>query len=375
MSEESVRIIEVGTKKELHDYIMLPFSLYRQDSFYSPELIKDQFIHFSPSNPFFKHSEVKLFLALKGKKAVGRVSAIINYRHLDFHKDEAGFFGFFESINDEAVSFKLLDAVANFLKKRNLKIIRGPMNFSTNEYCGFLLHGFDSPPMIMTPFNPPYYNDLMESYGMRKAKDLYAFIYNMKDELPEKVQKIASIAEKSGITTRALDKKNFISDMLAFRDVYNSAWANNWGFIPLSEEELFYSAKKLKHVIVPELTILAFNENQPIGFLGAIPDYNIVLRHMRGRLNPLTITKALYYATKIDSLRLLLLGVKREFRNKGVDALMFREAAKNRIKKNFEKYKKIEFSWILEDNIPVIRLAQIFEAELYKRYRIYEKTL
>jgi hypothetical protein len=375
MPEESVRIIEVKTKKELYDFIKFPFSLYPRDSFYSPQLIRDQLIHFSHANPFFKHSEIKFFLAFKGTKAVGRISTIINYRHLDFHKDDAGFFGFFESINDEAVSFKLLGAASDMLKKRNLKIIRGPMNFSTNEDCGFLIDGYDIPPMIMTPYNPPYYNDLMESYGMRKAKDLYAFIYNNKDELPEKVNRISAIAEKSGITTRALDKKNFIFDMLAFREIYNSAWENNWGFIPLSEDELFYSAKKLKQVMVPEFTILAFDGEEPIGFLGAIPDYNFVLRHMRGRLNPLTIAKAFYYSKKIDSLRLLLLGVKKEFRNKGVDALMFKEGDKNRKNTKFQQYKKIEFSWILEDNIPVIRLAEIFDAKPYKRYRIYEKLL
>ncbi len=375
MPNESVRIIEVKTKKELYDFIKFPFSLYPRDSFYSPQLIRDQLIHFSHANPFFKHSEIKFFLAFKGTKAVGRISAIINYRHLDFHKDNAGFFGFFESINDEAVSFKLLGAASDILKKRNLKIIRGPMNFSTNEDCGFLIDGYDIPPMIMTPYNPHYYNDLMESYGMRKAKDLYAFIYNIKDELPEKVKRISAIAEKSGITTRALDKKHFISDMLAFREVYNSAWENNWGFIPLSEDELFYSAKKLKQVMVPEFTILAFDGDNPVGFMGAIPDYNLVLRHMRGRLNPLTIAKAFYYSKKIDSLRLLLLGVKKEFRNKGVDALMFMEGYKNRKNKKCQQYKKIEFSWILEDNYPVIRLAEIFEAKLYKRYRIYEKLL
>lgn len=375
MHEESVRIIEVRDKKGLYDFIKLPFSIYPQNSYYSPQLIKDQLIHFSPENPFFKHAEVKFFLAIKGEKAVGRICAVINYRHLDFHKDDAGFFGFFESVNDKTVCFKLLDAVSDMLKKRNLKIIRGPMNFSTNEDCGFLIEGYDKPPMIMTPYNPPYYNDLIEDYGMRKAKDLYAFIYNIKDELPEKVYRIAAIAEKRGITTRSLDKKNFISDMLAFREIYNSAWENNWGFIPLSEDELFYSAKKLKQVMVPEFTILAFSEDKPVGFLGAIPDYNLVLRHMRGKFNPLSLLKALYFSKKIDGLRLLLMGVKKEFRNKGVDALMFKEGEINRKNRMFQQYKKIEFSWILEDNIAVIRLAEIFDAELYKRYRIYEKPL
>jgi len=224
----------------------------------------------------------------------------------------------------------------------------------------------------MTPYNPPYYNDLMESYGMKKAKDLYAFIHNIKDKLPEQVYRIASIAERRGIKTRILDKNNFIPDMLAFREIYNSAWENNWGFIPLTEEELLCSAKRLKQVIVPEFTVMAFDGNNPVGFLGAIPDYNLVLRHMQGKINPFTLAKAFYYSKKISDLRLLLLGIKKELRNRGVDALLFRDASKNLKGK---KYKRVEFSWILEDNLHAIRTVEIFESSLYKKYRIYEKLL
>lgn len=372
MPDETIKIIEAKTKKELYNFIKVPFSLYHSNSFYSPQLIRDQVIHFSPANPFFKHAEVKFFIAYKNGRAAGRVASIINHRHIDFHKEDAGFFGFFECIDDEDVSNSLLNAVCNVLERRQLKVIRGPMNFSTNEECGFLLEGFDSPPMIMTPYNPPYYNDLMECYRMRKAKDLYAFIHDITDELPDKVYRIASIAEKRGIRTRTLDKSKFISDMLAFREVYNSAWEHNWGFIPLTEEELFYSAKKLKQVMNPEFTILAFEGDNPVGFLGAIPDYNLVLRHMKGRLNPITLLKGIYYSKKITSLRLLLLGIKKEFRNKGVNALMLRDIFKNLKGKQYEK---VEFSWIIEDNVHTIRTVEIVEAKLYKRYRIYEKDL
>lgn len=372
MPDESIKIIEVKTKKELNNFITVPFSLYPSNSLYSPQLIRDQIIHFSPANPFFKHAEIKFFIAYKDGKAAGRVVSIINYKHIDFHKEDAGFFGFFECINDEDVSRKLLDTVCDVLKKRQLRIIRGPMNFSTNEECGFLIEGFESPPMIMTPYNPLYYNDLMENYGMKKAKDLYAFIYNITDELPDKVYRIASIAEKKGIRARILDKSRFISDMLSFREVYNSAWENNWGFIPLTEEELFYSSKKLKQIVVPELTILAFEGDNPVGFLGAIPDFNLVLRHMKGRVNLISLFKAVYYSKKISSLRLLLFGIKKEFRHKGVDALLLREAFRNM---KIKKYKSIEFSWIIEDNINTIRTVEIAEARLYKRYRIYEKNV
>jgi ribosomal protein S18 acetylase RimI-like enzyme len=160
--------------------------------------------------------------------------------------------------------------------------------------------------------------------------------------------------------------------MNVFKEVYNSAWKDNWGFIPISDEELIYSAKRLKPIVETDMTIIAEKDGEPVGFLGLIPDYNMVLRNMKGRLNPLTILKALYYSTKITQARLLLLGIKEEFRNRGVDAILLREGFKG-VKKH--KYKKVEFSWILEDNIQTIRLVEMAGGQLYKRYRIYEKIV
>ncbi len=374
MPGKSFKIIEAKTREDLIDFIKVPLSLYASDSFYAPHLIKDQLEHFSSANPFFKFSEVKFFISYKGKEPVGRIAAIINYNHIDFHKESVGFFGLFECINDKDVCSVLLDKVSNFFAKRQLKIIRGPMNLSTNEECGLLIEGFETPSMIMTPYNPPFYKDLMENHGMKKAKDLYAFIYDIPKELPEKVLKIADIAAKSGITCRMIDKKNFIKDMLAFREVYNSAWQDNWGFIPLTEDELFYSAKRLKKLIVPEFTILAFEDKNPVGFFGAIPDYNLVLRKMKGKITPFSLIKVLYYTKKITDLRLLLFGIKKDFRRRGIDALLFREAFRNFNRRQF-RYKRVEFSWILEDNLQTLRIINQFNAKLYKKFRIYEKNL
>ncbi|MCX8030928.1 MAG: GNAT family N-acetyltransferase [Thermodesulfovibrionales bacterium] len=374
MSETNIEIIEAKTKKDLRTFIEVPFHIYSANKFFSPQLIKEQLIHFSHSNPFFKHAEVSFFVAYKDYKLVGRVASIINYRHIEYHKEDIGFFGFFESINDYEVSSKLLDTVCDIFRRRNLKAIRGPMNFSTNEECGFLCEGYNIPSMIMTPYNPPYYNDLMESYGMKRVKDLYAFILKIPDEIPEKIYRIAALAEKKGIKTRTIKTKNdqFREDMLFFKDVYNSAWQDNWGFIPITEDELFYSAKRLKKIIVPELTILAFDGEKPVGFFGAVPDYNFVLRKIRGKLNLFNIFKAIYYSRKIKSLRLLLFGVKKQYRNRGIDALLLREAFRSLKKTNYEE---IEFSWILEDNIATIRIVEIVDAKLYKKFRIYEKNL
>ncbi|MDA8214083.1 MAG: hypothetical protein M0Z64_02255 [Nitrospiraceae bacterium] len=367
-----VKIIEAKTKSDINAFIEFPLDFYKNDRLYAPQLTRDMKVHFSEKNPFIKESEVKFFLALKDGRPAGRIASILNPQHIQIQNEKAGFFGFFECINDSTVSGALLSRVQNELKNQGMETMRGPMNFSTNEECGFLIEGFDSPPMLMMPYNLPYYNDLMTAFGMSKSKDLHAYIYDMQEELPEKVLRVAALAERKGITVRTIDKKNFMADMKIFQNVYNSAWEKNWGFIPISDEELAYSAGRLKPLAVPDLTLIAEKDGEPIGFLGLIPDFNFVLRHMGGRLNPITILKALYYSRKITDLRLLLYGIKPEYRNRGVDALLFKVGHKN-IKKG--GYKRIEFSWILEDNISVIRICEMFGARLYKRYRVYEKKI
>ncbi len=365
-------IKEISSKSDLKSFIQFPFQLYKNDPFFSPQLQIDLKGHFSDKNPFLKHNKVRFFLAVEDKKILGRIVSIINYDHIRFHNEKTGFFGFFECVNDNQVASALLDRVSEELKKEGLETLRGPMNFSTNEECGFLYEGFNFPPMLMTPYNKPYYNDLMDACGMVGSKDLYAFIYELKDELPEKVWRVASIAEKRGIKVRTVKKENFLSDMKLFQDIYNSAWSKNWGFIPLRDDELIYSAKRLKPIADFDLIFIAEKDGNPIGFLGLIPDFNLVLRKMAGRLNPLTIFKALYFKNKIKGLRLLLYGIKEEYRNKGVDALMFLKGRENVLKK---RYSHIEFSWILEDNKAVINMCELFGARLYKKYRIYEKKI
>jgi hypothetical protein len=367
-------VIEVKSPRDLDDFIKLPFSIYSQDPLFVPPLIMDMRERFSQRNPFFLHAKVKYFLATQGGKLAGRVASIVDHGHNEFHNDNVGFFGFFESVNDHSVLSSLLDAVSQELREEGMDTIRGPMNFSTNEECGFLIEGFKERPLLMTPYNPPYYGQLMESYGMKKAKDLYAYICNIPEELSGKILRVAEIAEKRGIRVRPISKDRFDSEMKIFRDVYNSAWAKNWGFVPLTEEETSYIAKKLKSISLPELTLIAENNKEPVGFMGMLPDFNFVLKKMKGKLNPLTILKAAYYSKKITDLRLLLLGIKPEYRHKGVDALMFREGFMG-IREKYKRFKRVEFSWILEDNIPVQRLVEMMGARLYKRYRVYEKRL
>ncbi|MCJ7483958.1 MAG: GNAT family N-acetyltransferase [Thermodesulfovibrionales bacterium] len=365
-------VIEVTSGKDLNDFITFPLTLYSRDPFYVPPLIREMQKHFSQKNPFFHHAHVRYFIAKKNGEIRGRVVSLINKRHIEYHKENTGFFGFFESADDYETASALLDRVSDVLKREGMDIMRGPMSFSTNEECGLLIDGFHSHPILMTPYNPPYYIDLMKRYQLQKAKDLYAYILDIPDELPQKIHRVADIAAKTGVTVRPVNKKHFDRDMFIFKDVYNSAWEKNWGFIPLTDEELIYLSNNLKPVVVPELTLIAEKNAEPIGFMGILPDFNVVLKHMKGKLNPISILKAFYYSKKIKDLRVLLLGIKNEYRNKGIDALLLREAFKG-VKRG--GYKRVEFSWILEDNLPVQRLIGFVGGRLYKKYRIYEKRL
>lgn len=364
-----MKLIEIVSKKDIDAFIKFSLSIYQNDPLYAPPLLSEMRKEFSASkNPFFEHAEVRFFL-IKGK---GRVASIVNRRHIEFHNERAGFFGFFECVNDPEVSSRLLERVADELKGQGIEIMRGPMNFSINEEAGFLINGFRETPMLMTPYNPPYYNDLMTSFGMQKSKDLFAYIYDMADEPPEKILRVADFAEKQGISVRPINMKNFSRDMTAFKEIYNSSWQGNWGFIPLTDGELNFMAERLRQVIVPELSLIAEKQGEPLGFMGLLPDFNHVLRVMKGRLNPLTVIKAIYYSKRIKDLRLLLLGIKKDFRAKGVDALLFREGFKEIKKRGF---RRVEFSWILEDNFPVQRIVRMIGGRLYKTYRIYEKKI
>jgi len=365
-----IEVIEVGNN--LSDFIALPLQLYSKDPYFVPQLTRDMRIHFSGKNPFFRHADAKFFLASKDGKPCGRIISFINKPHNSRHGEKTGFFGFFESVDDPAVSSALFKRAEEYLKNEGMESMRGPMNFSTNEECGFLIEGFGEPPKIMMPYNPPYYHDLCLDFGMEKIKDLYAYIYAVQTSLPEKVLRVATIAEKKGVSVRPLNMKNYLGEMKIFKDVYESAWENNWGFIPMTDKELEYDATRLKRIIIPDMTIIAEENGIPIGFLGLVPDFNFVLKHMKGKFGPASLIRALYYSKKIKELRVMLLGVKKEFRNKGVEALMFREGFKPVKQGN---YKRVEFSWILEDNIPVQRTIEMFGGELYKKYRIYEKAL
>ena len=369
-------IEEVNGASGRNEFIRLPWKVYQDNPHWVPPLRNDvAFLLSEEKNPFFQHAEAACFLARKNGETVGRIAAIIDRNHIKFHDEPAGFFGFFECLPDRAVARELLDTAASWLKARDIEIMRGPMNPSTNDECGFLLEGYDAPPMIMMTYTPAYYLDYMEHCGLTKARDLYAYIVTIKDVAAGgRLERLAAAVRRRvpGLTVRPANMKHFPGEVAAVQEVYNSAWSRNWGFVPMTEAETGSMAKRLKPLIVPELMLMAEVDGKPAGFIVTLPDYNQVLGKLNGALGPLGIAKFLWYSRKISDIRVMVMGVAKEYRKKGIEGLLYLESFKAAVKKG---YARAEMSWILEDNVLMQRGCELMGGKLYKKYRIYEKNI
>lgn len=373
---ELVTIEEVSGAGGINEFIDFPWKVYRDNPCWVPPLKSEvKFLLSEKKNPFFQHADAAIFLARKSGETVGRIAAIIDRNHIKIHQEQAGFFGFFECLADCAVARELLETAASWLKERHMEIMRGPMNPSTNEECGFLLEGFDSPPMIMMTYTPPYYLNYMERCGLNKAKDLYAYITVIREVAAGgRLEKVAAEVQKRvpGLTVRPADMKRLPRELAAVKEIYNAAWSHNWGFVPMTDAERESMANRLKPLIVPELLIMAEVNGTPAAFFMAVPDYNQVLGKLNGRLGPVGTVKAMWYSRKISDIRILTMGVKAEYRKKGIEILLYLEAFKAAVKKGFDR---AEMSWILEDNVLMQRGCELMGGRLYKKYRIYEKKI
>jgi hypothetical protein len=369
----SLEIRPVSSRKEMGEFIQLPWKIYKDDPHWVPPLrmqLKKMFD--SKKNPFFEHADVAFFLCREGKEFVGRIAAILNKNHNDFHNEKVGFFGFFESIQKEEVANALFNAASKWVKEKGMESIRGPMSYSTNDECGILIEGFDSSPMVMMSYNPQYYLELVEKNGFQKSKDLLAYaVYRKK--LPERLQRSADLIRKrKKINIRSLNLKDFDNEVERLKGIYNSAWIKNWGFVPMTDNEFSHMAKDLKSFVDPDLTLIAEINGDPVGFSLALPDINQALIKINGRLFPFGILKLLWYMRKIDTFRVITLGVKEPFRRMGIEGLFYFETFKRGLEKG---YQMAEMSWVLEDNVLMSRGIESIEAKVYKRYRIYEKRL
>ncbi len=373
----SITIHEVKTKEDTRQFIDFPHDLYQDDENYVPEVYMGQKDLLNPSkNPFFQHSEVCLYLAKSGNSIVGRIAAILNRNYNKHHDGNVGFFGFFDVIDDTHVADTLLDAAKAWLKEKKVNGIIGPTNFSTNDTAGTLVKGFDSPPLIMMTYNKPYYDNLIKDYGFIPKMDLHAYmIYT--DKASAKSIRIADALEnrllKSGITIRSANLKNWKQEVEELKKVYNAAWEDNWGFVPFTDAEFAHLANDLKLLADPEWCYVAEDNGKPIGFSITLPNINeVMIKSHKGRLFPFTIFKLLLNKKKTKYVRILALGVKEEYRKKGIEAIFF---AKNI--KAAQKHGKLggEASWILNDNEMMKKGAEKLNGELYKTYRLYYKDI
>jgi GNAT superfamily N-acetyltransferase len=364
----------VRTRRDLRLFLRFPWKVYAGDPYWVPPLLAAVREKLDPRrHPFFRHGEAALFLAVRDGEPVGRIAAIVDRNHNEAHKDRTGFFGLFEGLNDAEAARALVDAAGAWCRERGLDTLRGPMNLSMNDECAFLLEGFDSPPAVMMPYNPPYYLDLMEACGMAKAKDLFAFRLDNDRAGRAKVEAaLARIPAPGDFTFRPIEKRRLLDEALKVAEIYNAGWRDNWGFVPWTDDDMRHMARDLARVADFDLVLLAEHRGRAVGFAFGLPNLNEVLIRMNGRMLPFGIFTYLAGRKKIRGVRALVFGVLPEYLHTGLAYLLYDRFAKAIMSKG---YAWCELSWQLEDNEAVNRFAASIGAAIYKKYRIYEKKI
>ncbi|MGZ3809344.1 MAG: hypothetical protein ACXVCE_14765 [Bacteriovorax sp.] len=372
----SVREIDLAYKKDLKEFIELPWTIYKNDPHWVPPLkmaVKD--LLNQNKHPFYQTATVKAWLAEMDGKVVGRIMAINNHAYNKYQNTKMGFFGFYEAIDNQKVADLLFKTAENSLKSEGLTSVQGPMNPGTNYECGLLVDRYDDAPQVMMTYNPPYYSSQLEKLGYAKAMDLLAYNVDAHFTMPKIIIDIAERTEKkSKVTYRTLNLKKWTEELDIMFDIYNSAWEANWGFVPMTKDEFYHTAKDLKSIVDPELVHFALVDGVVAGFILTLPDLNQVFKEIpSGNLTPMAIYKILTAKKRMNRVRVITMGIKKEYRKMGLETLLYKHNH-IAIKKN-PLIKNIEMSWILETNLemnkPLIRMAK----EAYKRYRIFEKAI
>jgi GNAT superfamily N-acetyltransferase len=375
----SVEIRPVTTRGELRTFIKLPWRLYRNErNWVAPLLIDVKKRLDRKRNPFFKHAEAQYFLAYRDGRAVGRISAHVDHNFNDFQGNDWGLFGWFECEEDPQAARELLNAAERWLRDRGRDRMVGPMDFTTNEECGLLIEGHERPPIILCPWQHAYYQRIFEQdLGLPKAMDLYMWSLYVtgRDKVHPAIWEMADKLESDhGIVCRGFRKKDLYAEVSRFLEVYNAAWERNWGFVPLSEDEVRQMAKDLKPILDENWAMIAERKDtgEVVGAALTLPDYNQVLAKLNGRLLPLGWITALRERKKVDAVRVFALGVKPAYRHTGVAARFYQmhyDSAERTPQRGGE------MGWILEVNAPMNRAMEGMGGEIVRRYRIYEREL
>jgi hypothetical protein len=373
-----VQIVPLARRSaEILRFLEFSYTVYDGDPHWVAPLLLDLKKVFTNANPLFEHAEMQLWMAVRGGRDVGRIAGILDPVHNRTQQDSAAFFGFFESVNDPAVSGALFDQVARWARERGLRRLLGPMNPTTNDECGLLVKGFDDPPAMMMTYNPRYYLDLFAAAGMRKTKDLLAFHVDIATAPLDRFHRLAEKVRKRypEIRFSPIRRKTLATDIGKVKDVYNAGWEENWGFVPMTNSEIDFMAERLKPLLAEGLVWLAETATEPVGFMLALPDYNQAIQPLKGRLVTPKVLGFVPYLLQRKfptRCRVVALGTKAAWRNKGLEAVMLSEGFKTGAKIGF---KDAEASWVLEDNEAMVRLMGVFGGNAYKTYRLFERAV
>ncbi len=372
-------IRRITSARDKKAFIRLLWDIYKNDPHWIPPLEMDRLKLINDrKNPFYKHAETAFFLAEEGGRIVGRIAAIVDNHHNQFHNEKTAFFGFFESVNDRSVSDALFKEAEDFARSRGMNRIRGPYNPSSNDEAGLLIDGFDSPPVILMTYNPKYYIQLFETAGYWKVMDMFAWKLTPDTARSTKLLRVTeALRKRDHITIRPFDPKKFRAEVDRIKRLYNSAWEKNWGFVPLTDEEFEFLAADLKQIYDPGLIFFAEVGGETVGFSLTLPNINDAFHAgvpiPRGVLNlPIALWKLLTNKKRIKSCRILPLGVTKEHRGRAIDAMLYSATIRAAEERG---YTYGEASWILENNDPMNRALAMMNGERYKTYRIYEKEI
>ena len=365
----------VTTDDERRKFIEFPYLHYSETESWIPPLrIEQKKLINTDKNPYFNNAEMALFIAEHNGKIAGRISAVVDHRFNEYHKTHTGHFGFFECIDDQETANLLLRVAGDWLKEKGMKDVLGPASPGMMDTIGFLVDGFDRTPYILMPYNKPYYEKLVLGAGFEPDMDLLAYVVNTDMLSMDRINRAMAIVNKRnpGLVVRSVNMKKIKDEVEIVRHIYNEAWKENWGYLPLTKEELQATAEDFKMILDPNFAHIAEIDGKPVAFSVALPDYNQIFAKMNGKLFPFGIFKLLFGKKKIDRIRTALMGVLPEFQGKGIDALLHQKSIENGIANGVYTS---ELSWVLGSNTEMIRVAERIGGKLDKTYRMFRKTL
>ncbi len=381
MRDVTVRAMRTPDEREA--FITFAWKVYKGNPYWVPPLINERKHFLDPEhNPFFEHAEAEYFMAFRGEEPVGTIAAFTNRAYNEFQDVNVGFFGFFEVLDDREAAHVLLQTAEDWVRKAGHEAIMGPAQFSTNDEAFLLIDGFDDSPRALMTYNPPYYQDFIESAGFPKVMDVWAYSISVPEfiqRMPDKLERVvAKVKERGRFHIRPVRLKDWDEEVARVKKIYHGSWERNWGFVPFTDTEFDQFTVNLKPLLDPDLALIVEVDGEAVGFSHSIPDLNQPLLKAyprKGIPEPITMLKLLWHwkvRKAVDWLRVVALGVLPQYRAKGVDAMMYLETAKRAAPKG---YRWAEMSWILENNMMMNRSIQMLGGEVYKTYRMYEKVI